>query len=225
MGYMNKLFTILVVAIVAAVPAVATAQKPPKPTKPNNNLTIKASATKVTFGKSVTFTGTTRNMPAGTAVEVWENPYPYSAGFKNTGRAGVVDPSGNYTVTGVKPTMHTQYKVVARSSPPTESATVFVQVALRVSFRVSDSTPKRGARVRFYGSVAPAPHVGKLVSIQRRSSTGKFVTVARTRTSATSTYSRRVRVRSTGVYRVLVQSADQDHLDGTSRTRTLRAHR
>ena len=221
---MNRFLTMIALATVAAIPAVAQAQKPPKGTPNNSQITVKASATTVTYGASVTFTGNVKNAAAGTAVEVWENPHPYTGGFKNTGRAGVVDPTGNYTVTGVKPQKHTQYKVVARTSPPVESGTVFVQVRLRISLRVSDATPKAGTRVRFYGTVAPV-HAGKVVAIQRRSSTGKFVTVARTTTSATSTYTRRVRVRSTGVYRAVVTSADQDHLDGTSRTRSLRTHR
>ena len=222
---MRKTFAIALVAIGAFAAPVAADHRPDH--NPGgggqSGVTVKASATTVTFGQSVTFTGQVRNAAAGTVVEVWENPHPY-AGFKNTGRTGVVDPTGNYTVTGVKPQRHTQYKVVARTSPPVESAQVFVQVRLRVSLRVSDSTPRRGTRVRFYGTVSPA-HAGKVVAIQRRDRTGKFVTVARTTTTSASTYSRRVRVRSTGVYRAVVTAADQDHLDGTSRARTLRTHR
>lgn len=224
-----KIFAIAVIAAIAVIPTAAIAQKPPKGGGQNNsNLTVKASANTVTFGQSVTFTGNAKNIAAGTAVEVWENPFPYSGAFKNTGRAGVVDPAGAYTVTGVKPQKHTQYKVIARTSPPVESGNQFVQVRLRVSLRVSDSTPRRGSRVRFYGTIGPE-HDGRLVLIQRRTKTGSYVTVARTRaadngTTTSSKYSRRVRVRSTGVYRVVAQAADQDHLDGTSRTRSLRAN-
>lgn len=221
---MNRILVTALIAV-AAFTAPAFADHRPDHTQGGgpSDVTVKASSTTVTFGRSVTFTGQVKNAPAGTAVEVWENPHPYTGGFKNTGRAGVVDPTGNYTVTGVKPQRHTQYKVIARTSPPVESSQVFIQVRLRVSLRLSDSTPRRGTRVRFYGTVAPA-HAGKLVSIQRRARNGSYVTVARTRTSSTSTYSRRVRVRSTGVYRVVVQAADQDHLDGTSRSRTIRVH-
>ena len=42
--------------------------------------------------------------------------------------------------------------------------------------------------------------------------------------TATSKYSKKLRIRANGVYRVVVQSVDQDHDDGTSRTRTLRVH-
>src|SRR3954453_15274927 len=139
---MKKLSAALALVLVCAGPAVA-AKPPPKPPKANPNLTIKASATSVTFGRTVTLSGTTKNVPAGTTVEVQQNPYPY-AGFKPTGKTGVVDPSGNYSIAGITPQMHTQYKVTAKTSPPTDSGTVFVRVRLRVSFGVSDSTPKKG---------------------------------------------------------------------------------
>ena len=220
---MKKLGAVLAAILVCAGPAVAA--KPPKPGQPNNNLTIKASATTVTFGKTITISGATKGMAAGTTIEVQQNPYPY-AGFKPTGKTGVVDPSGNYSIPGIAPQMHTQYKVTAKTSPPQESAAVTVQVRLRVSFSVSDTTPKKGALVRFSGAVAPA-HDGKPVLIQKKTSSG-YKTIARTTLldngTDTSKYSKKIRVRSNGTYRVVVQSVDQDHLNGTSRSRTLRVH-
>jgi hypothetical protein len=219
----KKISAALALLVVCAGPAVAA--KPPKGGKPNPNLTIKASASAVTFGRTVTLSGTTKGMSAGTSVEVQQNPYPY-AGFKPTGKTGVVDPAGNWSIGGIAPQVHTQYKVVAKTSPPTESAAVFVRVSLRVSFRVSDSTPRKGQRVRFSGTVAPA-HDGKPILIQRKTSSG-YRTVARTTLldngDATSKYSRRVRIRSRGTYRVIAESVDQDHDNGTSRSRTLRVH-
>jgi hypothetical protein len=219
---MKRIGAALAAVLVCAGPAVAA--KPPKG-QPNPNLNIKASATTVTFGKTVTISGTTKGMAAGTTIEVQQNPYPY-AGFKPTGKTGVVDPSGNYSIPGVAPQMNTQYKAVAKTSPPQESTTVFVQVRLRVSFSVSDTTPKRGSMVRFSGTVAPE-HDGKPVLIQKKTSTG-YKTVARTTLldngTASSKYSKKLRIRRSGTYRVVAQSVDQEHLDGTSRSRTLRVH-
>src|SRR3954463_13934874 len=191
---MKKLSAALALALVCAGPAVA-AKPPPKPPKANPNLTIKTSAGAVTFGRTITLSGTSKNIPAGTTIEVQQNPYPY-AGFKPTGKTGVVDPSGNWTIPGVAPQSHTQYKVTAKTSPPTDSGTVFVRVRLRVSFSVSDRTPKRGARVRFYGTAAPA-HDGKPVLIQKKTATG-YKTVAHTTLldngTATSRYSKKLRI-------------------------------
>ena len=220
---MKKISAILVLALACAGPALAA--KPPKPVKPNTNLTIKASATAVSFGRSVTLSGAVKNIAAGTVVELQQNPYPY-AGFKPTGKTAVVDPAGNYSIAGVVPPLHTQYKVTAKTSPPTDSGSVFVTVRLKVSLNVSDLTPKRGASVRFFGTAGPA-HDGKPVLIQKKTATG-YKTVTRTvlldNGTATSKYSKKLKISSNGTYRVVVQSVDQDHNDGTSRTRTLRVH-
>ena len=118
---------------------------------------------------------------------------------------------------------NTQYRAVAQSSPPVTSAPRLVLVRPLVGLIVSDSTPRAGSLVRFRGTVRP-PHDGARVLIQRRSSTGRFVTVARTtlRDAGTvfSTYSRRIRVRSDGVYRVKLPG-DADHVNGFSRLRSL----
>jgi hypothetical protein len=220
---MKKIGAVLLLAFLCAGPALAA--KPPKPGKPNPNLTLKASATTVTFGKPVTLTGHAKNVAAGTVVEAQANPYPYS-GFKPTGKTAVVDPSGNYSITGVIPQFNSQLRVLAKTSPEIQSGTATIHVTLRVSFKVSDATPKRGTSVRFAGTVAPA-HDGKPVLIQKQTATG-FKTVARTTLldngSASSKYSRKVKIRSSGTYRVIAQSGDQDHDDGTSRTRTLKVH-
>jgi hypothetical protein len=220
---MKKIGAALAVVLVCAGPAVAA--KPPKGGGPNPNLSIKASATTVTFGKTVTISGTVKGIAAGTSIDLQQNPYPY-AGFKPAGKSAVVDPAGNYSIAGVLPAVHTQYKVVAKTSPPSESAAVFVRVRLKVAFSVSDLTPKRGSLVRFYGTVAPA-HDGKPVLIQKKTATG-YKTVGRTTLidngAATSKYSKKLRVRSSGTYRVVVQSVDQDHDDGTSRSRTVKVH-
>jgi hypothetical protein len=208
---------------VCAGPAVAA--KPPKGGGPNPNLTIKASAPSVTFGGSVTISGTTKNIPAGTTIELQQKPYPYSA-FKPANKSAVVDPMGNYSIAGVVPQAHTQYQVQAKTSPPMTSAAVFVKVRIAVTFKVSDSTPKRGQMVRFFGTAAPA-HDGKPVLIQKKTATG-YRTVARTvlvdNGTANSKWSKKLRIRSKGTYHVVVQSVDQDHDNGTSRSRTLRVH-
>ena len=222
---MKKIVVLTSALLCLAGPALAA--KPPKGGGPNPNLTIRSSAKTVTFGRSITVTGTLKNATAGTSIDLQQNPYPYTGGFKSTGKSAVVDPAGNYSIGGVVPQLNTQYRVEAKTSPPTQSGTEFVQVRIRVSFKVSDSTPKRGQSVRFSGTAAPA-HDGKQVLIQKKSSTGAYKTVATTTLldngTANSKYSKKLKIRRNGTYRVVVVSGDQDHLNGTSRTRTLRVH-
>lgn len=130
--------------------------------------------------------------------------------------------AGRFAFT-LKPALNTQYRAVAQASPPVTSAPKLVLVRTRVGLIVSDLTPRAGALVRFRGTVRPA-HDGARALIQRRSGTGRFVTVARAtlRDAGTelSRYSRRIRVRRDGVYRVKV-AGDADHVNGYSRTRRL----
>ena len=54
-----------------------------------------------------------------------------------------------------------------------------MKVAPLVGFRVSDSTPRAGSRVRFSGTVRPR-HNGRRVYVQRKVGTGVFVTIRKT---------------------------------------------
>ena len=133
--------------------------------------------------------------------------------------------SGRFSFT-LRPARNTQYRVVAQTSPPVTSGGRLVSVRPLVGIVVGDTTPRAGARVRFRGTVRPE-HDGATALIQRRSATGRFVTVARAtlRDAGTefSSYSRRVRVRRDGSYRVKVRG-DADHVNGFSRVVTLDAH-
>ena len=198
---------------------------PPPPGQGPNAVTISAVPTVVTFGRSTVIAGqVTGPKNGGVSVELQSNPYPYTAGFKSTGLATTTDATGKYSFT-VKPRKHTRYQVVAKASPPVTSPTVEVRVRLRAAFRANDYTARRGQLIKFSGFVKPT-HVGRTVRLQRRRSNGTWRTIARTRTrrstiAGRSTYSRRVRVYRTAVYRVRV-TGHTDHATGTSRKRRVR---
>ena len=221
----SRLAALAALLLICAAPALAA--KPSKPPKgsPNPNLSISSSASKVTFGRSVTISGTLKNSPAGTKVDLEQNPYPF-AGFKPTQAGAVLGADGKYSIGGVRPQVNTQYRVVAKTSPPTNSSAVLVNVRISVTFKVSDSTPASGASVRLYGTAAPA-HDGRRALIQKRRPSGSYRTIARPllrdNGTATSKYSKKLRIRANGTYRVVV-SGDADHATGTSRRRALRVH-
>ena len=194
---------------------------PPGPIVGQSSITAAANPTIVVFGRSTVISGQysfSRN--AGAQVQLEENPYPYTGGFKKVGNPVVTDSTGKYSVT-VKPRLHTRYQVKAGSAT---SPVVQVRVRTRVSFSVSDSRVSRGQLVRFRGYVSPS-HVGRTVRIQRRTASGSFRTIARTTlrrsTGDRSVYSRRIRVNRRGTYRVSMP-AHADHLTGTSSRRTIR---
>jgi hypothetical protein len=188
-----------------------------------NTVTLTATPTITTFGRSVVLAGqVTGNNNTGVRVELQQNPYPFG-GFKATNLAVNTDAAGKFSFT-VKPAALIRYLVIAKASPPVASPAVQVRVRYSVAFKVNDATARRGQLIRFSGVVKPA-HNGRTARIQRRTSAGKWRTIATTRlrasTAGQSTYARSLRVRSTATYRVRI-GADADHLTGTSRTRRVR---
>lgn len=186
---------------------------------------LDAKPSPVVFGAATTLSGRlSGGAVAGVVIRLEaDTTRPYGDAYK-----AVTTPTATSTSAGrfsfsVRPQRNTQYRVVAQSSPPATSAGRLVLVRPLVGLVVSDRTPRAGALVRFRGTVRP-PHDGATALIQRRSSTGSFVTVARTTLrdagSVYSTYSRRIRVRRDGSYRVKI-AGDADHVNGFSRTRTL----
>lgn len=182
----------------------------------------------IVWSKTTTITGAVKGAAAGVPVDLQSDPFPYSDAEFAKEATVPTDAKGNYRFTPA-PRSNTRYRVVAQTNPPVTSAVATVLVKIRVKFSVSDSTPKRGSVVTFSGSACPA-HDGNLVYIQRKTSTGSFGTVARTKLvdagDVCSKYSRKLRVYSDGVYRVKVSSAaDGDHMTGVSRQISLDSHR
>ncbi|MEA2155730.1 MAG: hypothetical protein QOE11_1870 [Solirubrobacteraceae bacterium] len=220
--------TAVALLLTAGIPAgMATAKQPPKPPKPvAGQLTLAAAPNPINFGGSTTLTGKLAGGQAGGQTVVVEaNPAPFTA-FRQIATV-TTNANGTYAAT-VKPGVITRYRVTAKTAPPTVSGEVAVGVRIRVGLILGDATPRRGTRVVFSGRAYPA-HDGALVSIRKRSSTGSYVTIARTRLlddgSARSRYSRAVRIARSGVYQVRVSNnGPADHLAGISRARRITVH-
>jgi len=184
------------------------ASGPPPVTK--NAVSITAVPGTVTYGHSTVISGkVTGPKNGGVQVVLQAQPYPFTAPFKPTGAVTSTGSNGHYSFT-VSPGTRTRYQVVAKAAPPVTSAVVTVGVRYAVSFFVSSGIVHRGALVRFFGSVRPAAN-GRLVLIQRLTSTGVYRTVATavlhaTTSSTRSSYSRRLRIFATGVYRVRIRA-------------------
>ena len=195
-----------------------------------NAVTIAANPATVTFGNATTISGqVTGQGAADERVELEQDPFPFGSPF-DSGPNGRTDAAGNYSFTGVAPTVNTRYHVTARTSPPATSPDITVNVRPRVTLRLSDSTPARGQRVRFRGTVLPA-HDGKQVRLQRRTRKGWRTIATPTLRPATpangmarSKYGTRRRVRSSGTYRTVFVPDDGDHVRGKSRRRRARVH-
>ena len=184
------------------------------------SLSIAAKPATTVFQQATVISGRLRAQnQAGQFVVLRADEYPF------TGDTPVAvtrtDSNGSYSFTR-SPPRNTLFRATVFGL---RSPVVRVNVRIRMSLFVSDSTPRVGQRVRFRGRACPA-HDGLLVRVQRRTRTGGYRTVRRTRLRAAtrcSLYRRTFRIYRDGRYRVT--SDDADHARGYSRTRLIDVHR
>lgn len=194
----------------------------------NPALSIAAGPNPLVWGGATTISGrlTGARTTAGLDVTLRQNPYPYTTGFKAVATVKT-NPQGRYAFTR-KPTRNVRYQVTAKAKPggPVTSPSLQVRVRTKVTLRLSDSTPARGQSVRFSGSVYPA-HDGRIIFLQRRTSMGRYATVARVKArhvlgGRRSSFARRVRLFRSGAYRAYV-TGHFDHSAGFA-TRSVVVH-
>ena len=178
-------------------------------------LSLSAAPNPVPFGTAVTLGGIlTGSGNAGRQVQIYQNPFPYTAGFTPVGSPVVTNAQGGFALAVAPPALTTQFRARLTGDPSVESAILTLPVAIRVSTGVDIGRRRSdGVRlVRFAGRIRPARD-GAQFAIQRLSRSGtQWVTVAGGITHADSAeasrYSRRVRVRHSGTYRVYVRIVD-----------------
>jgi plastocyanin len=109
------------------------------------------------------------------------------------------------------------------SPPPPGSGPPAALQPWKVTLALSDATPRRGERIRLFGSVRPQKD-GGTVEIQKRSKGGVFRTVAKARLrdagGARSVYSRRLRVLRDAAFRARV-AGDAAYATGLSSARAV----
>jgi hypothetical protein len=220
---MRRILPCLLAAGAVLVPvATSAAQKPPKPPG-TQGVTLQPSAAQLTFTQPLTSKVSVKGVKA--PVNVTLQRRPSTSQTWSDVETKPTDAKGDAAFIS-RPRRNDYYRAVARTTPEQISAESLVKVAPLVGFRVSDSTPRAGSRVRFSGTVRPR-HTGRRVFVQRKVGTGSFVTIRRTTlraaTSTSSRYSLRVRVRRTATYRVRILG-HADHAMGISRARVLTPH-
>jgi len=148
-----------------ALPVVADAghkpgHNPGKPGPGGADLTIAAKPNTTVFQGPTVISGKLKGAPA--PVTLREDAYPFGSGDKAVATVQS-DKSGSYSFTR-NPSKNTTYQV---TSGTVRSVGVLVNVRIRMSLRVSDSTPRAGQVVRFKGRACPK-HNGLAVRIQRK---------------------------------------------------------
>ena len=196
------------------------APPPPAEAPPNpDRITIIAIFKTINFGERAFVSGRFRRQEnpdaeavgyQGKTVTLEEAPHPFAA-FTAIGST-VTDREGYYAFSA-KPGLNSRYRVVS-ADPAVQSDAKLIRVRLGVEAEASRDRVKKGRSVELSGTVTPA-HEGNRVEVQRRTKSGRWQTVVRTRLEG-SEYKRKVKLRSDGVFRVRVLG-DADHLPGVSK--------
>ena len=217
---MKRVFVGAMALLVAGIAApAAEAQKPPKQAK---GLSISAVPSPVKFGRSVAVTGKlTGPQAGGEMIRLLEDPFPF--GDLMEVATAAVDAQGDYSFTRA-PAINTRYQT---GQGGLASEIVTVSVSPRVSLRLSDRTPAARSPVRFFGKVCPE-HDGSALAIQRQIAPGQWrtlrsTTLADAAGTSCSTYSRKVRIKSDGLWRTALRT-HADHAAGLSPARRIDVH-
>jgi hypothetical protein len=183
-------------------------------------VTLAATPNPLPFGGTTTLAGQlTGTNSANRKVVLESNPFPYTQGFKAVGNPLVTDAAGNFSFGLQAVPFNTQFRVSLPDRPSVVSPIVAVSVTPIVSTRVSKTHVRRGAKVRFSGSIRPALD-GTPMAIQRRKR-GVWVTIAgmaaHHNSASSSTYLKHVRIRKSGLYRVYAGVANGSFVPTTGR--------
>jgi hypothetical protein len=184
-------------------------------------LALAATPNPVGFGQPTVLAGTLSGTGnANRQILLLSNPFPYIQGFAPTANVQLTNAAGQFAFPLLSVPLNTQYRVVIPGSPQIASPIVSVGVAVRVATNTSRTRVRTGRVVRFFGTVRPArPGAQFAVQVLRR---GAWRTVAggitRGSRGGVSRYTKRVRIRRGGQYRVFVSIVDGNFVSNAGRT-------
>jgi hypothetical protein len=217
---MKRLMIVFFASTIALV-APALGKPGPAPT----SVTIASSANPLVVGSATLISGqATGKKAAGASIDLQAEPAG-STSFSKVSTT-TADSTGHYSFK-VSPSVNTTYRVMAKTAPSATSSNLLVNVRVKVTIRLSTTKPAAGKLVRFSGFVLPA-YVGKTVLIQRKTAKGwrtiaqaKLATATPLGSITRSKYTKRIRFRQSGLYRVWFSQVGNTNLPASSPTRRL----
>jgi hypothetical protein len=168
-------------------------------------VSLAATPNPIRASGSTTLAGTLTGTGNGDRQVVLQaNPWPYSQGFLSVANIQLTDASGNFSFPILSVPVNTQYRVVMPQKPEVVSPVVVLGTTVRVTTHVHVKRGHRRGRVHFYGSLMPPADGTQLIIQKYRHGDWRNIasTVARHRSSKRSRYSKYIRERQPGRYRV-----------------------
>ena len=149
-----------------------------------------------------TLTGTGN---AGRKVVLQSSSWPYTLGFQNASNQQVTNATGDFSFPLLSVGVNTQFRVVMPERPAIISPIVLFGVKPYVKCKVSKHRVRRGHLVRFSGSITP-PAADQQVAFQKKHN-GQWVTVGGVTRLRSGKFSKNVRIRRGGTFRVWTGSS------------------
>lgn len=182
-------------------------------------IVLSAAPNPVRFGGPTTISGAvTGTGAAGRTVQIEQSAFPFTA-FVPLGNPLVADAQGHFAVPIVSFTVTTQFRA-RLTDRPVFSPVLTVGARAIVHTRVSRRHIRRGARVRFSGTVHPS-EPGRPIAIQKRRH-GRWITISGTvlRPGGTgfSVYGKTVRIRRGGLFRTFLGTGSGATVPSVGRT-------
>jgi hypothetical protein len=186
-------------------------------------LTLSATPNPVRFGGALILQGTLSGTGSQRRqVVVQADNFPYEGAFIQVGSPVVTDMNGNFLVGLPASGINTQFRAqtLGRQVVVSQPVTVGVRLLVRTMMRRARTRTRRGRLVRLSGVVTPARN-GTPFAVQKLRR-GRWVTVTggvlQPDSTTTSRYTKRMRLRRGGRFRIFVAAPDGAYLPTVGRT-------
>jgi hypothetical protein len=190
-------------------------------------VTLGGSPNPVRTGRATTLAGVLSGTgSAGRQVILQANPFPYTQGFLTIANPQVTTTTGSFAFPILSQSVSTQYRVLMPNKPEVVSPIVIVGTSVRVTTRTSTRRGRRSGRIRFRGTISPAVDGSEVLIQKWRNGNWRNVgrTFARNAGSKSSRYTKRIRQRRGGRFRVLA-NLEGEHVPSAGHTKRLRVRR
>ena len=187
-------------------------------------VSLAASPNPVKLGTGTTLAGTLSGTGnAGRKIVLQSNPWPYTQGFLNASNELLTNSAGGFSFPILSLPFNTQYRVVMPERPAVVSPIVTAGVKFYVGSKVNKKRVQRGKKIRFSGTIKPA-RPGANIAFQKKSN-GQWVSINGTVVRSGGKYSKSIKIRRGGSYRVWTGVVDAQYTSNHGKTFTIRSFR
>jgi hypothetical protein len=180
-------------------------------------LALAAAPNPVAFGAPSTLAGTLSGTGnAGRPIRLQQKPFPFTGKWTNLGNVQLTNAQGAFSFALLSVPLTTQYRVLVTDNTSVVSPILTVSVSVVVGTKTTSTHVHRGGHVHFSGTIKPnVPNVP--VAIQKLNAKNHWVTISGTITRTDGTYSKTIRIRRGGSYRVYAGASGGTFAPGAGR--------